>query len=40
MRSAEEARHNLESFEVEVPAQVWTDLRGEGLISATAVATA
>jgi D-threo-aldose 1-dehydrogenase len=32
MRSAGEARHNLESFEVEVPAQVWAELRGAGLI--------
>ncbi len=32
MRSAEEARRNLESFAVEVPAQVWTELRAAGLI--------
>nr|WP_042189000.1 aldo/keto reductase [Kibdelosporangium sp. MJ126-NF4]CEL18595.1 L-fuco-beta-pyranose dehydrogenase [Kibdelosporangium sp. MJ126-NF4]CTQ98080.1 L-fuco-beta-pyranose dehydrogenase (EC 1.1.1.122) [Kibdelosporangium sp. MJ126-NF4] len=32
MRSAEEARRNVESFAVEVPDQVWTDLRAAGLI--------
>ncbi|WP_394361843.1 aldo/keto reductase [Amycolatopsis sp. SB7-3] len=37
MRSAEEARSNLESFEVKVPAQVWADLRAAGLIRSTAI---
>ncbi|ONI76424.1 aldo/keto reductase [Actinosynnema sp. ALI-1.44] len=32
MRTAEEARHNVDSFAVEVPEQVWTDLRAAGLI--------
>ena len=32
MRSAEEARSNAESFRAEIPAQVWADLRGEGLL--------
>jgi D-threo-aldose 1-dehydrogenase len=32
MRSAEEARRNAESFQAEIPAQVWADLRGEGLL--------
>ncbi|SMD10292.1 aldo/keto reductase [Kibdelosporangium aridum] len=32
MRSAEEARRNVEFFAVDVPAQVWTDLRAAGLI--------
>jgi D-threo-aldose 1-dehydrogenase len=32
MRSAAEARRNAESFGVQVPAQVWADLRGEGLV--------
>ncbi|WP_410657383.1 aldo/keto reductase [Amycolatopsis sp. lyj-112] len=32
MRSAEEARRNVESFAVEVPARVWADLRAAGLI--------
>jgi D-threo-aldose 1-dehydrogenase len=32
MRSAEEARRNVESFGVDVPAQVWADLRREGLL--------
>ncbi|WP_414945147.1 aldo/keto reductase [Amycolatopsis sp. cmx-11-32] len=32
MRSAEEARRNVESFAVKVPAQVWTDLSAAGLI--------
>jgi D-threo-aldose 1-dehydrogenase len=32
MRSAEEAQRNVESFAVDVPAQVWTDLRAAGLI--------
>lgn len=36
MRSPEEVRRNLASFETEVPAQVWTDLRNEGLIDARA----
>jgi D-threo-aldose 1-dehydrogenase len=32
MRSAAEARRNAESFGADVPAQVWADLRGEGLL--------
>jgi D-threo-aldose 1-dehydrogenase len=32
MRSAEEARRNVESFGAAVPAQVWAGLRGEGLL--------
>jgi D-threo-aldose 1-dehydrogenase len=32
MRSAAEARRNAESFRAEIPAQVWADLRGEGLL--------
>ncbi|MEU5026263.1 aldo/keto reductase [Streptomyces milbemycinicus] len=32
MRTAEEARSNLESFGVEIPDGVWSDLRGEGLL--------
>jgi D-threo-aldose 1-dehydrogenase len=32
MRSAEEVRRNVASFEAAVPAQVWGDLRGEGLL--------
>ncbi|GAA1606012.1 aldo/keto reductase [Kribbella sancticallisti] len=32
MRSADEARSNLASFDTAVPAQVWADLRSEGLI--------
>ncbi|MBE1577887.1 aldo/keto reductase [Amycolatopsis roodepoortensis] len=37
MRSAEEARRNVESFAAEVPAQVWADLRAAGLIRSTAI---
>lgn len=36
MRSAEEARCNVDSFGVDVPAQVWADLRGEGLLDVRA----
>ena len=32
MRSAGEVRRNIESFQAAMPAQVWADLRGEGLI--------
>lgn len=32
MRTAEEGRRNLASFDTAVPAGVWTDLRSEGLI--------
>lgn len=32
VRSAAEVRHNVEAFGVQVPAQVWADLRGEGLL--------
>lgn len=32
MRSAGEVRRNIESFQAAVPAQVWADLRGEGLL--------
>jgi D-threo-aldose 1-dehydrogenase len=32
MRSADEVRANLESFDTVVPDQVWADLRSEGLI--------
>jgi D-threo-aldose 1-dehydrogenase len=32
MRFAQEARRNVESFGADVPAQVWADLRGEGLL--------
>ncbi|HYN94540.1 MAG TPA: aldo/keto reductase [Pilimelia sp.] len=32
MRSADEARRNAEAFAASVPAQVWADLRAEGLI--------
>jgi hypothetical protein len=32
MRCAEEARRNAESVRAEIPAQVWADLRGEGLL--------
>lgn len=32
MRSAEEVRRNVASFRADVPAQVWADLRGEGLL--------
>jgi D-threo-aldose 1-dehydrogenase len=32
MRSADEVRHNLESYAASVPATLWTDLRTEGLI--------
>jgi D-threo-aldose 1-dehydrogenase len=32
MRSAAEVRRNAESFRAEIPAQVWADLRGEGLL--------
>ncbi|MFK4266702.1 aldo/keto reductase [Streptomyces milbemycinicus] len=32
LRTAEEARSNLESFGVEIPDGVWADLRGEGLL--------
>jgi len=32
MRSAEEVRRNVASFQVDVPAQVWGDLRGGGLL--------
>ncbi|MDT7726164.1 MAG: D-threo-aldose 1-dehydrogenase [Actinomycetota bacterium] len=32
MRSAEEARRNVEAFGSDVPAQVWADLSGEGLL--------
>ncbi|MFI6306622.1 aldo/keto reductase [Amycolatopsis thailandensis] len=33
MRSAEEARRNVKSFAVKVPARLWDDLRAAGLIS-------
>ncbi len=32
MRSAEEARGNAESFQAEIPAGLWADLRGESLL--------
>ena len=32
MRSAEEVRENVNSFAAGVPAQLWSDLRGEGLL--------
>ncbi len=32
MRSADEVQRNVASFHTDVPAQVWHDLRGEGLI--------
>src|SRR5450755_1104430 len=32
MRSAEEAQRNAESLGVDIPAQVWADLRAEGLL--------
>ncbi|GAA2338811.1 aldo/keto reductase [Streptomyces cuspidosporus] len=32
MRTAEEVRSNLDSFGVEIPDGVWSDLRGEGLL--------
>ncbi|MEU0336649.1 aldo/keto reductase [Streptomyces sp. NPDC006193] len=32
MRSAEEVRRDVAAFGVEIPAQVWDDLRGEGLL--------
>ena len=32
MRSADETRRNVELFGTAVPAQVWADLRGEGLL--------
>jgi len=32
VRSAEEVRRNLTSFRAAVPAQMWADLRGEGLL--------
>jgi D-threo-aldose 1-dehydrogenase len=32
MRSAQEARRNVESFAAGIPAQVWADLRREGLL--------
>lgn len=32
MRSAAEVRHNVELFGAGVPAQVWADLRDEGLL--------
>ena len=32
MRSAEEVRRNIASFEAEIPPQLWADLRGEGLL--------
>ncbi|WP_017591504.1 aldo/keto reductase [Nocardiopsis potens] len=32
MRSPGEVRRNLESFGADVPAEVWSDLRTEGLI--------
>ncbi|SPL88965.1 unnamed protein product [[Actinomadura] parvosata subsp. kistnae] len=38
MRSAEEARHNLASFNREVPGRLWADLAAAGLIDARAAA--
>jgi D-threo-aldose 1-dehydrogenase len=32
MRSAAEVRRNVELFGAGVPAEVWADLRGEGLL--------
>ncbi|MFD5074059.1 aldo/keto reductase [Streptomyces sp. NPDC058371] len=32
MRSAEEVRRNVEALEADVPARLWDDLRGEGLL--------
>ncbi|MCO6008469.1 aldo/keto reductase [Actinoallomurus purpureus] len=32
MRTADEVRRNIAAFGVEIPAQVWDDLRGEGLL--------
>jgi D-threo-aldose 1-dehydrogenase len=32
MRTPEEVRHNIASFEADVPDQVWSDLLGEGLL--------
>ena len=32
MRSAQEVRENVDLFTAEVPAQLWSDLRGEGLL--------
>jgi D-threo-aldose 1-dehydrogenase len=32
IRSAAEARRNAEAFAAPIPAQVWADLRGEGLL--------
>lgn len=31
MRSADEVRHNVESFQADIPEQLWADLRAEGL---------
>lgn len=38
MRSAEEAQRNAESLGAGIPAQVWADLRGEGLLDERAPA--
>jgi D-threo-aldose 1-dehydrogenase len=38
MRSADEVRRNLASFRAGVPAQLWADLRSEGLLDERAVA--
>ena len=40
MRSAEEVRRNLASFEAGVPATVWADLRAEGLLDERATVPA
>ncbi len=32
MRTPEEVRHNIASFEADVPDQMWSDLLGEGLL--------
>jgi D-threo-aldose 1-dehydrogenase len=40
MRTAEEVRHNIASFEADVPDQVWSDLLGEGLLDERAAVRA
>jgi D-threo-aldose 1-dehydrogenase len=32
MTNREEVRHNIASFEADIPDQVWSDLLGEGLL--------
>ncbi len=38
MRSAEEVRRDVAAFEADVPAGLWDDLRGEGLLDERAPA--